>query len=593
MIIGGAIGCYTYFSTTPETVVEKAFKRLQANDLPEVKKILNHLETNYPSYPCDLYRGYLALHENAFDDAEFYFRNSLASHQMSLYGLATTLFLKGTSDKELSYLLQTTHTDAQEYELLLFEGLACYLKEEYEEASKLWSQWRELPLPFEQTWHTEMIRHFFSPEWIDLRLAHCFIEEGEIDLALQILEKEIFSDQKSNLKGLSYLLLGFASLKEAPCLALAERGNVYKLARFYFEKGTFSESDFREKEHLLAFMEKEAASLLQTEALCEWGFSLVHILEEWQAHPTLEAIAKTIAIHLSQNKAFATSLYDRFLLVKNDTIFKHLLIEALMKEQGVLIAKGDCKGMLTLWSHLEKLSDHPQEIAHQLCFMTAEALFRSIHSDGKRLEKSINYLNAWKQLEEDPLSRLHFAYSLIGHGEMLWKKEGEELKGTRLMEIALLLGNEEQKLLLLKPIEQFLNTLYREAESSNMIHRLSLIHDALSYFQLGTGALASPETLANHVADAEYLFTERHYAMAQMHTEWVLKFTPHDEEALRLYGLSSFQLGDYSRACIALRQLTNPDEQCRKALILSRAFSSQLQENHLAQRDDEDQTNDF
>jgi len=114
------------------------------------------------------------------------------------------------------------------------------------------------------------------------------------------------------------------------------------------------------------------------------------------------------------------------------------------------------------------------------------------------------------------------------------------------------------------------------------------IFDAMDHFQINKQELATPGKLANHLADAEYLYHAHNYSLCKAHGMWVLKLDPENECAQRLVGLSSFHLGEYSRALCALKKLDNPDEDARKALMLSQVFASQEQEKHLCQIDNID-----
>src|SRR5262249_51162512 len=126
-----------------------------------------------------------------------------------------------------------------------------------------------------------------------------------------------------------------------------------------------------------------------------------------------------------------------------------------------------------------------------------------------------------------------------------------------------------------KEIAAFLTELYAQAEASNMIRRLSLVYDAMERFEISRQELVSKATVANHLADAQYLFDAHNYPSARRHAAWVLKLDPGNETARKIVGLSYFHLGDHRRALAYLSDLQNPCEEAQKALMLSSAFACQ------------------
>lgn len=590
------IGCififtcgFFFFSKTPEAYIERALDQLKAGELIEADKTLDALERDHPSYPTSLYRGYLAQSKRKFKEAERHFQilsdfpvKGVTFEELSL-ARATNDFFEGR-DEEFFRHLNAAQDSMQGTSF--YDGLMLYLQEQYSEALEIWS-----PLfvtssePQNPNWQEVLLQKLFSPQWVELHVAHCLMEEGDIGNAQRLLEGYLHekSDDNIDYQPLANLFLAMAALKEARLLPQSERESDYKLARFYFDKGSVSPAFYREKQLAVRALAAEAKILLQNPDLRHWGLSFIHLLEDWKAMQELEEISEMAVGTFFRNGQIDSQLCSLLQQEFGGTTFHTFLMNKLAAKTSECIAARECQALLPLWETIERLALDPNTIAIKMGSEVTEEIFKTIHHDSESLPMTLEYLEFWKQLEKDPARHFHLAHSLIGHGEMLWKKEGQEVKGTKLMEISLQLVAEEKRQPLLKEVENFLVALYRDAEQANMIHRLSLIYDALAFFHLGTQTLASPASLANHLADADYLFRARRFSAAQIHAEWVLKFEPNNIEALRVYGLSTFHLGDYKKAEIALKKLPGLDENCRKALILSEAFSSQPQD-HLAQR---------
>jgi hypothetical protein len=196
------------------------------------------------------------------------------------------------------------------------------------------------------------------------------------------------------------------------------------------------------------------------------------------------------------------------------------------------------------------------------------------------LTRTRNFMAFWEKLGRSEIERERMARDLLSHAKLFWYNEKQEKKGKRLMEIALKITNHDP--LIAQEIENFLSTLYAQAENSNMIRRLTLIYEAMEHFDINCQGLVSKATVANHLADAQYLFEARNFLAARRHAYWVLKLEPHNQGARRLAGLTSFHLRDYGKAICHLQLLTEADQESEEALTLSQVFSLFLfQEKHL------------
>lgn len=554
----------------------------------------------------------------------------------------------GGDDQEFSSLIEAACAlNAPPPSLLFFQGLENYLHHAYAEALHLWGDYSADPM---SGWMESTLDKLFPLSWRKLHIAHALIEEGDILAGRELLEKEShLSGNNPGHHSLTTLLLGLSYLKESHKVPFDQRGSYYKLACFYFDQAkiySFNDDFFeRESARVLSHIEEEAHSIFlsnlarisptfsgnshtltpdldrqgsegmlikhcphypddQSQASerrfaskkCEkcgledekskWGFDFVHILQDWEAHDSVRRLSGLVTQKLiDQNGAEAIRICE---FIRNDFLGTPFHLQLNEKMYSLLVHKlkrGETEDLFSLWSLVEQLSPNPMQAAKEIASLNFEEIFETIKKDNLLLTSTRNFIAFWEKLERSDHERERLAHDLFLHSKLFWHNEAQEKKGESLMEIALTLSDNHP--FIEKEIVSFLTTLYTQAEESNMIQRLTLIYEAMEHFNINHQELTCKTTIANHLADAEYLYTERNYLAAQTHAEWVLKLDPYNGGAYRLAGLSAFHLGEYAKALDHLKELMNPDEDTYKALMLSYAFAYQEpgQEltNHLCQ----------
>jgi hypothetical protein len=318
----------------------------------------------------------------------------------------------------------------------------------------------------------------------------------------------------------------------------------------------------------------------------EWGFHLIHTLQKWNVEHVIHHLADSLAIRmatkaLSQEESIILCAQMRKELL--DTSFHSLLTERLLLTLKEVLQEGHCETPGELWVLIDTLSPHSRMIAREVISWTQNRILRMVREDDPLLTQTLRLIAFWERLGPQNEERALLTRELLSCAEFFWHSEEEESKGERLMEIALEISGYNP--LVEKEISSFLTDLYLQAESSNKIHRLMLIYEAMERFEINPNGLASKTSLANYLADAQYLYGVRNYPAAQTHGSWVLKLDPHNQGANRLVGLCAFHLGEYEKALCCLRELQEPDEIVFKALILSQAFTLREQGRHLCQID--------
>ncbi|MCH9624959.1 MAG: hypothetical protein S4CHLAM123_01210 [Chlamydiales bacterium] len=537
-----------------------------------------------------LYNGYLELAKGDYDSSEKYLLKAQKSARGQKEPLQEILLTRAINayqlgkEREVLDLVDTANGFGIDNPFLdFFKGLAHYINHQYKEALDAWDHSISETCDSKQEWMQTVIEKAFPHSWRELHKAHTLAESGEILPSREILEQQghLLKNQNPELHALSTLFLGLTYLKEAQTIPLDQRASYYKLACFYFGRAVVPSHFSREKEQMVAHLEKEAESLFASNAL-ELSFNFIHTLEAWNAQEAIENLSERltqkIQAHYSPTgNLVCATLQQEFL----GSSFHTLIIQKLLHQMAFELKQGDPSQLFSLWSLVESLSTEPHTAAKQIASLTSVEIFETIKKDSQDLALTRRFIKFWEQLAPNSQEKLRLANELIFHSKLFWLNETQEKKGQRLMELALELS--DFHLQIHQEIEFFLTRLYSRAENSNMIHRLTLIHDAMDVFQITRQELVSKSTLANHLADANYLYTSRNYQAAKAHATWVLKREPQNEGARKLVGLCAFHLGEYDKALNHLQRLRYPDKNAEKALMLCRIFNPQEPEKHLCQ----------
>lgn len=599
LLLAIATGTYFYLKPSPQALTLQALDYLNQSNVKAAESILNSLPAQSTACPIAFYKGCLSQTVGRLKEADTYFQAAMREPCKGkkedvvseiLFAQAANAFLEGR-DADFTFLVEeAVATNPSSLYALLFEGLVDYLHTRYDEALKSWSA-------FDATaqnngnnpWINALVERVFSPSWRQIHMAHCLIEQGDLMLAKGILEKESARQESQNpeIHRLTALFLGFAYLKEGCQMPLDQRGSFYKLAHFYFERGGTSVSFSRERNLLITPVRLEAERLLLgnlAEEHLQCGFDLINILQKWNAQDAIFTIAdrfsqKLLRQTVEENEALCAAVRREFMGTSFLTVLNQRLLDTLID----CLHEGKGNELIPLWTVVKSLSNHPSSDAKQLAALTAEEVFSAVKQDSETLSTTKQYIAFWQILDHSLQDQERLIKNLLLQAKLFWQKEGQESKGKELMALCLHLHDQHPSTL--KEIETFLNDLYIRAEESNLIGRLSYIYDAMGLFAIQRKDLISPSKLANHLADADYLYHSQNFTAATTHAGWVLKLDPSNQHALKLVGLSSFHLGEYNKSFMILSRLSHLDEQCHKALVMSQIFATQEPAQHLAQID--------
>ena len=314
---------------------------------------------------------------------------------------------------------------------------------------------------------------------------------------------------------------------------------------------------------------------VQTEILHrkELPLTLLSLLEKWKAEEALEKIADQIIDQLFKDKKV------------RDFSSCPLLTKHLNKKLIASLKEHDPATLISVWEQFSEKGLITPSLKKEISSSLVQEMLRGLSKDDEKLTRTCALLAFWRELEGDPALLTSLASEFLHHGKLLWLKEGEERKGALAMKMALPLLPPSARAEQERSALRFFENLYMLAEKSNMIGRLLLIHEAMSSLALRFPTPPLGSTVANYLADAAYLFKARNYSSACMHAELILKMDPFNTEALRLFGLSLYHMGEYKRALVALKKLNIPDEYAEKALMLCLAHTNAQAERHLVQVD--------
>ncbi len=594
------IGSFYLCRPDPEKELAKAYHYLSEGNLTEAEKVLSSQGSSARS---SLYKAYIQQMRGRFENGEKFlqtaFKAAKASHQRDLLceiSLAEAANRYCLGDEENFHAaVERARTYNSESPLLpFFEGLDLYLQQSYAESLKKWgneTRAQEVPWSNDQgsqsqtaPWMAFAIESLFSPSWKRLHTAHSLIEAGDSASAREILEKEsCAASSGEEWLPLNHLLLGLSYLKEARPLPLEQRDSYYKIARFYLERAHAEELFPQEQKRAITLLKEETAQLF-LDSQFERAFSFIHLLQSWKAGESIEELSHHFAsLILQQSPEVALSLCSALRKEFQGSPFHLLITEKLLATLSGHLKAGESDDLFRMWASIEQLAPSPQMAAKRIAALTSEELFEMVKKDNTSLSRTRQFLVFWEKLNRTPLEREVLARELLIHSKIFWHHEQQEKKGQHLMEIALNLSQHSPYVE--REMSHFLTTLFKQAESSNMIGRLLLVYDALEKFQISCQDLISKSTLANYLADADYLYHSRNYSAAKTIATWVLKLEPLHEVALRLAGLASFQMAEYGQALSYLQLVEAPDEESHNALMLSQVFASQEQAKHLCQID--------
>ncbi len=441
-----------------------------------------------------------------------------------------------------------------------FEGTAHFLAEDYEAALKDW----EKPLHEEylSPWMQQAFGAIFTPLWYDLRHARIDIEMGKGVEALRLLQEKLplasSRDQEEIhlLTGLYYVQLGQGKSQDAEIA-------YHKVALSYFSKLPLFPNN-------LKWMRKDALYLLQKKAHQDLGLYIA-ALENWHADEILQELSLKMSSELkkeiSANQEYGTS---HLLVLWNQVIGNGELRRSLRQQfENTIFDDLDSGNFPKNWNIVLFLSQHPQKTSEEFASLIGGKILELLPQDNEKLERSLPYLEFWSALEKDHRRRLRFAENLVFLSKRVWMQEQQEEKALRMMRAADSLPFLTDKRELNQELETTLSQIYKSALLADNVDSLPYILRAVKEFNIKEIPIEDQNEIVNHLADAQYLYSDKRYGEAIQKALWVLQIQPDNAEAHWIVGMSHYHMGNHAATINRIQNFAEEDIETAKAFAIS------------------------
>lgn len=471
--------------------------------------------------------------------------------------LALTAYLDHQRSDFFTYFarsLPSASSPLYETHCRLLTALSSYLK----------GNWRDAAPLFEESLHSNSITFLdcvslraFPLSLRKLHLAHALIEMNEFTRARYYLQMvcdelgDIPNEYRSEgVQSLTQLLWGLSFLKES---SQTHEVVCYENADSFFGK---IENPTRFPQAKKAIANQCAYAIESNATPLLWKEKLIRHLVRWEEIETLTLLTDRLANNETVNLPSGEYSDPSQQEIRN---FYKLLFEKRRSAAIAALESGThSHSYHRLIHYLERfpeLWDAEFQSAFERC------IIRLCFSDLSAIDHLL-------QLTEGKLGQFHLLKEIVEQGKILWKSEGKEKRGTRLFEIACTYAHENEKRVLIKEIQSFWQDLFKEAEQAYLVRRLAMIHEMAERLDISIVFAMTKEKAANTIADAKYLLQSHNFVSAKNHAQWVLRCDPNNEEALYVFGLATFHLGDHIKAAQILKRLKEQDEEARQAIFL-------------------------
>lgn len=476
-----------------------------------------------------------------------------------LLNLALNSDLEGDF-KSLAVTLQTLKEvlPANDAWLRFYEGLLDYSNNDYVNA---YAQWKEVhQLRYLSSWMEISFQQMFPENWLEFFRMRAEILSGEYLQARKDLEEKGWTnvDQQNLLLGLTYIQEAREAGPERSTLLL-------KQAVEYFDKV----ADIQKKYPQEILLVNELVLNTINAKIPAHQFSdlpfLIETVQKLGNSAQLELLAKNVTGQLNAlvskekwqeleniSPALNELVADPKIRLQLSKRFEELTREAL--------SKGLTNSAQKLATLSRLFSPQPMSVDERIAAEIVIQLTQLVKQPQFSREQAQAYLDFWKVLVTNGLDRYILAQKFLSISKLLWAQSagGEDALEVMRMAMNLTPPNRQQELKGL--MEKQLISVYRIIIAHNDFYKLKNILQAQRTFGLDATILQDPREIANLRADAELLYKQENYKQALTVADWIIDIKPSSNSALRLAGMSAYQLGDYSTALKYLRKLSLTSE---------------------------------
>lgn len=463
---------------------------------------------------------------------------------------------------------------------IFFQGLANYLEQDYAKALENWA--KTPSFDYLSRWMEHAFSEQFSEEWRVLRLAHCYIEQGQFLLARDLLEKG-HEDLSGERRLESAFLIGLSYATEAQEKPLAAAMPYYQVAQSYFDQLPIHHESFATQKERLSQQLSEAAAIFIRERDFENVSFFVNILEHWKANDALNSLSKAILLYLEEQ--ITQQSWDE--IEKIASILNKLLKDGYIRQAvstrfegfiNELLKKGDFEQLANCWQVSLLLSSNPADLIEETSAQIASQVLAQLETDQDSLEKTAPYLSYWSSVERDGHKRFLFARQLLLLAAQWWPEKGKETKALNLMKLAQNVPFITEREKIQSLIEQELKNIYLIAAQEDNIEKLSYLHDAARFFRIESFGKQETTEISAQLEDAAYLNRMGRFLEAQKRLEWIVKVKPDSQEALRLLAQVLYRQGIYDQALAYFERLSEKDKEVQEKMGVSKLLGEQMQQ---------------
>lgn len=444
---------------------------------------------------------------------------------------------------------------------LLFQGLNAYLNGRYSEANALWKGLTEPK--YLSPWMEIAFSKQLPPAWITQLKMRAAIFSGSYQKIRKELELQKEGDVQNKEQVLFMIALTYIQegLEKEPGKALPN----FKSAFEYLNKIPDVQSKFPQDIYYVnTLIYKEIQILLSSQKYEDLPF-YVDALQKWSSEKVLKELSQIVTkqfyVLIEKGKweelakmapSINELLTDESIRTELSSRFEELTLSAL--ERGELAPAQQLMGLVRMFSVNPKAAD--QRIASSLLVQVFNQ-FKSSNVSKEKIQKLIDF---WSGIEKNPAIRFQLAQKLLDMARVAWSTTGNDKKALMEMYFAFNIVPANRQNELKRMMESMIGVVYSLSIAQSDFDKLKYVKEAQKAFSLDPSILKEPKEMANLQADAELLYKQANYNKAFLVAEWIVTVQPDSQNALKLAGLSAYQVADYASALPYLRKLSNDRE---------------------------------
>ncbi|MEC7839752.1 MAG: hypothetical protein VX777_06910 [Chlamydiota bacterium] len=423
-------------------------------------------------------------------------------------------------------------------------------------------------------WMKRSFQNIFTPFWQKTKHIRNLISQGKYVEARQIIEKALEQQNESQRDDLT-MLMGLSYVEEAKEKPENASTPYYKLAFSYYSRIPFHHKKFnKDRNDFFEVISGQISNLISTQKYQNLPFylSVLEQLEEEQEKNQLsESLLNIVTVELEkenwQNVNQIVTLLNRML--SQGPARKHL--EDQLKEQLVTaIESGSPQDIKKYWNVTMILSSNENEIKSQYLSQLESRILTNINNDSEELYKSYPLIQVWNGIDKESNQRKDFLNQIVSKSTELWDAPNEYEKATKILVVALEITNQKEKGFINELIKENLKEVYASAFQNENYTKIQNLFEATQKLNFDKYTLVSREDEKKYTREAQLFFSNKKFGKAESLSNWILTFSPKNNKALIINGLTNYYKGDYLRSDQLLNQVKTSNKEINQALAVSK-----------------------